>query len=357
LARIRTIKPEFFTSEDIVSMSPLARLFYVSLWCEADREGRMEWKPVTFKMRYLPGDACDVSELAKELMARGLIVLYSADGRQYAEIPTFTEHQVINNRESDSSIPARTTENTSKVPAGVNLTPELRATIIARDGSRCGRCPATEDLTVDHIFPQSMGGTHNPKNLRCLCRRCNSARPVAGEALIADLKRDGYTLNDMAKLCFDAPSRVKAASARVKAEGKEGKGKEGREYAVSAGFDTFWKTWPAHERKQDRKACWLKWEALGLESIAGAIASDVEAKKATQKWRDGFVELPETYLNNRRWEDGGSEDSTPWHESRSGIERKAEELGLSPWNEIDEQWGPFRARVLKAAEQAERQAA
>jgi len=107
MARIRTIKPEFFTSEDIVSMSPLARLFYVSLWCESDREGRMEWKPKTFKMRYLPGDECDVSELAQELVDRGLIVIYSVDGKQYAEIPTFEKHQVINNRESESNLPAR----------------------------------------------------------------------------------------------------------------------------------------------------------------------------------------------------------------------------------------------------------
>jgi hypothetical protein len=107
MARIRTIKPEFFTSEDIVSMTPLARIFYVSLWCEADREGRMEWKPKTFKMRYLPGDNCEVVELAQELIDRGLIVLYAAGGKQYAEIPTFAKHQVINNRESESVLPPR----------------------------------------------------------------------------------------------------------------------------------------------------------------------------------------------------------------------------------------------------------
>ncbi len=107
MARIRTIKPEFFTSEDIVSMSPLARLFYVGLWCEADRLGRMEWKPLTFKMRYLPGDQCDVPTLANELIERGLVVLYEVDGKKYAEIPTFTEHQVINNREAESPNPAR----------------------------------------------------------------------------------------------------------------------------------------------------------------------------------------------------------------------------------------------------------
>ena len=107
MARIRTIKPEFFTSEDIVGMSPLARLFYVSLWCESDREGRFEWKPGTFKMRYFPGDNCDINELANELIAKGLVVLFSANGKNYAEIPTFTEHQVINNRETPSTIPPR----------------------------------------------------------------------------------------------------------------------------------------------------------------------------------------------------------------------------------------------------------
>lgn len=107
MARIRTIKPEFFTSEDIVSLSPLARLFYVSLWCEADKAGRFEWKPKTFKLRYLPGDSCDVDMLAQELFDAGLVVLYSAGGKTFADIPTFAKHQVINNRESESTIPPR----------------------------------------------------------------------------------------------------------------------------------------------------------------------------------------------------------------------------------------------------------
>lgn len=107
MARIRTIKPEFFTSEDIVSLTPLARLFYVSLWCEADREGRLEWKPKTFKLRYLPGDDCSVDALGQELIDIGLVRLYEVDGKVYAEIPSFTKHQIINNRESESQIPAR----------------------------------------------------------------------------------------------------------------------------------------------------------------------------------------------------------------------------------------------------------
>lgn len=252
MARIRTIKPEFFTSEDIVCMTPLARLFYVSLWCESDREGRMEWKPVTFKMRYLPGDQCDVNELAKELIERGLIVLYMVDGKQYAEIPTFTEHQVINNREASS--------------------------------------------------------THPPRDKNA--------------------------------------SRTRAP--RAKAEGKEGKEGNGKEHAVSAGFDAFWKTWPAGDRKQDRKACWEKWQLHGLDDLAPVILRDVEAKKDTEKWKSGFVEMPATYLNNRRWED--AQDAQPesaWTETRKGLERRASELGLPAWDEL-EQFPLYKARVMAA---------
>lgn len=117
MARIRTIKPEFFTSEDIVSLTPLARVFYIALWCEADREGRLDWKPGTLKMRYLPGDNCDVAELAGELIDAGLIVLYEASGKKYAEIPTFKTHQVINNRESESTRPARNFDASARVKA------------------------------------------------------------------------------------------------------------------------------------------------------------------------------------------------------------------------------------------------
>ena len=105
MARIRTIKPEFFTSADIVELTPLARLFYIALWCESDREGRLNWNLKTLKMRYLPGDDCDIGALAGELEASKLIKIYTIDDKQYAEIPSFHQHQVINNRESDSIIP------------------------------------------------------------------------------------------------------------------------------------------------------------------------------------------------------------------------------------------------------------
>lgn len=111
MARIRTIKPEFFTSEDIVALDPLARLLYIAIWCEADKEGRLAWKPVTFKMRYLPGDMCDINTHCDALVKRGLVILY---GDGYAVIPRFREHQHVNPREKDSSIPAPSDEELTR---------------------------------------------------------------------------------------------------------------------------------------------------------------------------------------------------------------------------------------------------
>lgn len=108
MARIRTIKPEFFTSEDIVDLEPITRLFYISLWCEADREGRLAWKPKTLRLRYFPGDDKALFESAvQELTGTDLIFIYEVDGVQYCEIPSFVEHQVINNRESESKLPSK----------------------------------------------------------------------------------------------------------------------------------------------------------------------------------------------------------------------------------------------------------
>lgn len=116
MARIRTIKPDFFTSSDTMDLSPRARLLYIGLWCEADREGRFAWRPSSLKVRYLPKDDCDISAVCGELLAGRLVVLY---GDGLAFIPTFTKHQVINGREGESSLPepdpARVAESLSRV--------------------------------------------------------------------------------------------------------------------------------------------------------------------------------------------------------------------------------------------------
>lgn len=48
--------------------------------------------------------------------------------------------------------------------------------IFQRDGFRCVYCGATENLSLDHVIPQSRGGSHEPDNLACCCLTCNSSK-------------------------------------------------------------------------------------------------------------------------------------------------------------------------------------
>lgn len=49
----------------------------------------------------------------------------------------------------------------------------LRKAVLARDGHRCLKCQATENLTLDHVVPRALGGTNDKDNLQTLCLRCN----------------------------------------------------------------------------------------------------------------------------------------------------------------------------------------
>ncbi|WP_233842194.1 hypothetical protein [Dyella sp. 2HG41-7] len=106
MARARNIKPGFFKNDRLAECQPLARILFAGLWCEADREGRMEDRPKRLKVEYLAYDNCDVDELLAELEQRGFIVRYVVDDTAYIAIPNFGKHQNPHIREPASSIPA-----------------------------------------------------------------------------------------------------------------------------------------------------------------------------------------------------------------------------------------------------------
>lgn len=115
MPRIRTIKPEFFNSFDVASLSPLSRLFYAYLWTESDRDGFLEWKPKNFRMRFFPTDQYDIEDLESELVEQELIIVHA--DIMICEIPGFTKHQVINNRESQSELAPRVKDACTRVKA------------------------------------------------------------------------------------------------------------------------------------------------------------------------------------------------------------------------------------------------
>lgn len=110
MARIRSIKPEFFRHEALYegerqTKLPL-RIAFAGLWTAADREGRFRWAPRQLKLDCLPYDECDFSRVLDALLTRGFIVKYEVEGREVGCIPSWHTHQVINNREKASDLPA-----------------------------------------------------------------------------------------------------------------------------------------------------------------------------------------------------------------------------------------------------------
>src|SRR3990167_6681571 len=107
MARIRMIKPEFFDDPVTADLSAMARLFFIALWTQADREGRLEDEPRRLKARIFPyDDAVDVHVLAVELHDKDMIRRYTgADGKAYIWIRNFSKHQRPHPKEPASLIP------------------------------------------------------------------------------------------------------------------------------------------------------------------------------------------------------------------------------------------------------------
>lgn len=116
MARIRTIKPDFWTDEKVVELSAFARLLFIGLWNFADDEGRMVLSEKKIKMQIFPSDTLNISELFGEIRREKLVTVYEIDNVQYLQIDNFSKHQKIDKRSA------------SKLPPNSSTPPELPRT-------------------------------------------------------------------------------------------------------------------------------------------------------------------------------------------------------------------------------------
>lgn len=97
MARIRTIKPEFWSSEQVMDCSPTVRLLFIGLWNFCDDKGRLPLKPRMIKASVFPGDdfsGADILGMIKELSRNGLVKCYVVEEQEYLTI-TGWHHQRI----------------------------------------------------------------------------------------------------------------------------------------------------------------------------------------------------------------------------------------------------------------------
>lgn len=99
MARIRSLKPDFFKSATIARLSYRARLTFEGLWCLADDQGRLvaDHRVIAGELWPQEDDVTwrEVTEDVDALLALGLLRDYTVDGKVYLEVNSWTEHQKI----------------------------------------------------------------------------------------------------------------------------------------------------------------------------------------------------------------------------------------------------------------------
>lgn len=115
MARIRSIKPEFFTSPDVAALTMFERVLFIGLWTHADDDGRCsaDARLIRAALFALDDDVTvqQVADGVDRLFRRGQVVLYEASGnspeaspaRQYLAIKHW-DHQKISHP-SPSKLP------------------------------------------------------------------------------------------------------------------------------------------------------------------------------------------------------------------------------------------------------------
>ena len=114
--RIRTIKPEFWRSDDIAALSIEDRLLFIGLWSYVEDNGVGRDDPQLIQCDLYPHDIFTEASVRTHgglmrLSQQGLITRFEGpDGRRYLQINSWDKHQKIN-RPSKPRFPQYNAEN------------------------------------------------------------------------------------------------------------------------------------------------------------------------------------------------------------------------------------------------------
>lgn len=116
MARARNIKPGLFKNEILGVADPLYTLLFEGLWVIADRDGRLEDRPLRIKAEVFPyRDGVNVEPMLTWLAENGFILRYVAGGKALIQIIEFAKHQSPHRDEKKSELLAPVLHSTCTV--------------------------------------------------------------------------------------------------------------------------------------------------------------------------------------------------------------------------------------------------
>ncbi|AHH22084.1 hypothetical protein NONO_c73280 [Nocardia nova SH22a] len=238
--RIRSIKPEFWRSDDIDVLDWHHRLVFIGLWSYVDDNGVGLDKLASICADLFASDLerdpretfARVSEALQTFADRGLIQRYSVDGKAYLFITGWQEHQRID-KPGKARYPLPTSRNAEILETVATPSRDIRET----------PAPGTEE--------QGNRGKEE--------KTCSSAAPTNDEPPAAASKPN-------------APQ----------------------------GFDDFWNAYPRRQAKGAAIKAWAK----AVKRASPREIVDGASRFAADPNRDpAFTAMPATWLNADRWDD------------------------------------------------------
>lgn len=107
--RARSLKPSLFSNEVLGTSDPLLTILFQGLWCLADREGRLQDRPLKIRAEVFPyrGHLAGkkIEAMLQCLNDHGLVVRYESGGQRFIQVVNFLRHQRPHRNEPPSKIP------------------------------------------------------------------------------------------------------------------------------------------------------------------------------------------------------------------------------------------------------------
>lgn len=137
MPRARSLKPALFKNEILGVADPINTILFQGLWVLADREGRLEDRPLKIHAEIVPyRKDVDTDAILQWLEETKFIIRYTAkDNQKYIQVVNFIKHQNPHRNENPSVIPP--------VDCGLGTTPDFIGTARA----------LTFNLTPDSLTP------------------------------------------------------------------------------------------------------------------------------------------------------------------------------------------------------------
>ena len=189
MARIRTIKPEFWDSPSTAKASPWARLLFIAMWNWADDYGRGTANLKEMEGFAFPHDDAFTDSSGNTVHFRSLVaevsecfgvVFYEVDKRPYYEIPTWDLHQRNERRSKQSKYPAPNPDMggqeekgpVAEIPCNDTETPNISGAGTGEQGNR-----GTGDKESVSDKPKPRRGNNTPEH-----RATDAAYEATGKA-------------------------------------------------------------------------------------------------------------------------------------------------------------------------------